>query len=388
MVTETQKPKVSVLLPSLNVQPYIRQCVESVTKQTLKDIEIICIDAGSTDGTIEIIEELRDNDSRIHIINSDKKSYGYQMNLGLKAANGKYIGIIETDDYADLNMFEQLYLAAEKNRVDVVKSNCYFQEKEKAELFEWCAGLPCGKPIRPKDHLSLFLRRPSIWSGFYKKSFLEENKIDFLETPGASYQDTSFAMKVLVSAEQILLLKDPYLHYRIDNPNSSIKSKEKTLFLNKEMKEVHRFLSLLPEKKNIFNSIIWDKEADVYNWNFRRLKDELKYEFLCGIQGRLREGLKKGYYDRRFLKWNVWKMIIETADDPFVYLSRHCDPVVYEQMLSRYPDKKPGKDQFNKWKMKELFQSAPQVIYDAVNQSSFYGVRYCVKQYLSKNKLA
>ena len=82
-------PVVSILMPSLNVVKYISECMESVIRQTLKDIEIICIDAGSTDGTFEKLVEYTEKDNRIRIIKSDRKSYGYQMNLGIDAAKGE-----------------------------------------------------------------------------------------------------------------------------------------------------------------------------------------------------------------------------------------------------------------------------------------------------------
>ena len=119
-------PKVSIVMPSLNVEKYIRQCMESVLKQTLEDIEIICVDAGSTDGTLEILEEYAHTDPRIQLMHSDKKSYGYQVNLGFDIACGEYLGIIETDDYADLEMFEVLYHIAKENDLDVVKSGFYY----------------------------------------------------------------------------------------------------------------------------------------------------------------------------------------------------------------------------------------------------------------------
>ena len=90
-------PLISVLMPSLNVGPYIRACIESVVNQTLENIEILCIDAGSTDGTLEVLREYEQADPRVQVIVSDVKSYGYQMNLGLRAARGQYIGIVETE---------------------------------------------------------------------------------------------------------------------------------------------------------------------------------------------------------------------------------------------------------------------------------------------------
>jgi glycosyltransferase involved in cell wall biosynthesis len=92
------KPKVSVILPSLNVVEYIEECLFSVINQTLKEIEIICVDAGSTDGTLDIIRKYQNLDTRIHLIQSEIKSYGKQMNMGVSAAKGEYVGIVETDD--------------------------------------------------------------------------------------------------------------------------------------------------------------------------------------------------------------------------------------------------------------------------------------------------
>ncbi len=111
--------------------------MDSVISQSLTNIEIICIDAGSTDGTYEVLQEYASADSRIKLIHSEKKSYGHQMNLGLDAANGEFIGIVETDDWADADMFSRLYEAASKHNVDVVLSNyfLYFSFPKERNVF-------------------------------------------------------------------------------------------------------------------------------------------------------------------------------------------------------------------------------------------------------------
>ena len=98
-------PKVSIIMPSLNVRPYIEQCMDSVLGQTLKDIEVICVDAGSDDGTRQILDQYAARDKRVKVLDSDRKSYGYQVNLGFDNASGQYLGIVETDDYADEVLF-------------------------------------------------------------------------------------------------------------------------------------------------------------------------------------------------------------------------------------------------------------------------------------------
>ena len=100
--------KVSVILPSLNAADSIEKCLQSILNQTLKEIEILCVDAGSTDGTCELLEKYAEADPRIRIVHSEQKSYGYQVNLGIELSQGKYIGIVESDDYIEKDMYEIL----------------------------------------------------------------------------------------------------------------------------------------------------------------------------------------------------------------------------------------------------------------------------------------
>ena len=113
--------KITIIMPSLNVRNYIRPCIESVLNQTLEDIDILSIDAGSTDGTLEILEEYAAADDRLQVIHADKKSYGYQVNLGIESANSEYIGIVETDDIIASNMYERLYQTAAVQNLEYVK---------------------------------------------------------------------------------------------------------------------------------------------------------------------------------------------------------------------------------------------------------------------------
>lgn len=121
----SNQPLVSILVPIYNVERYLRECLESIVVQTLDDIEIICIDDGSTDGSLAIVKEYQAQDDRIVLITKPNAGYGDTMNRGLEVAQGKYIGIVESDDIAQHNMFEKLSELAEYNNLDVVKSNFY-----------------------------------------------------------------------------------------------------------------------------------------------------------------------------------------------------------------------------------------------------------------------
>ena len=133
-------PKVTVVVPIYNVEKYLRQCLDSIVNQTLKDIEIICVDDGSTDSSPQIIQEYMDKDSRVKVITKPNSGYGNSMNRGFDMAEGEYIGIVESDDYADPEMFEEMYNVASSNQLDVVKSGFYYyysipkERNEKEEI--------------------------------------------------------------------------------------------------------------------------------------------------------------------------------------------------------------------------------------------------------------
>src|SRR5690554_5825547 len=98
------RPKVTVIVPFFNSENYIRECIESLVNQTLKELEIICINDGSTDGSYEIVQEYAQRDDRIVLISKYNTGYGHSMNLGLSLAKGEYIGILESDDYVVSSM--------------------------------------------------------------------------------------------------------------------------------------------------------------------------------------------------------------------------------------------------------------------------------------------
>ena len=163
-------PKISVIMPSLNVRPFIKECIESVINQTFRDLEIICVDAGSTDGTLEILKEYAKKDSRINIIQSNEKSYGHQMNIGIEASKGEYIGIVETDDFIDEKMYETLYQLTDSS-ADIVKVNFYHYSDEnnfKADTSK--LKLP-KTAFNVYENETILNGHPSIWAAIYKKTF-------------------------------------------------------------------------------------------------------------------------------------------------------------------------------------------------------------------------
>ena len=128
-----QFPKVSVIVPVYNVEAYLRQCLESLINQTLQEIEFICINDGSNDSSLEILYEFKKKDKRIRVVDKKNTGYGDTVNIGINMAAGEYIGILESDDFATLNMYKILYEKAIEYDADLVKGNyyCYYGEETK-----------------------------------------------------------------------------------------------------------------------------------------------------------------------------------------------------------------------------------------------------------------
>lgn len=221
-------PEITVILPSYNVADYIGECLESVVTQTFRDIEILCIDAGSTDGTLETIKEYMRADGRIRLYISDKKSFGYQMNLGISMAQSPYVAFVETDDYVLPDMLKTLYGLAEKHETDIVKAD-FDNVVRLSDGRTWVLreGFGSGETkyydrvISLKEHPELYRAEYFYWRGLYKREFLIRHGLRFQETPGASYQDMGFFYQLYLHADKVYFTKDAFYQYRRNREGSS-----------------------------------------------------------------------------------------------------------------------------------------------------------------------
>lgn len=282
-------PKVSAILPSLNVVAYIEKCLNSVQNQTLQDIEIICVDAGSTDGTAEIIRAHAASDSRITYVISEKRSYGYQMNLGLSMAFGEYIAILDTDDMIEPDMYENLYKTAVEQDADFVKADYReFCEEDGGLRFTKYARIIADdlyeRIVEPaREHRCFHANTTATWSGIYKNEFLKKNGVCYNETPGAAYQDTGFWFQVYAFAEKGYFLKKPFYLYRRDNPNSSVVRRGNAFAICDEFDFVLDKLEgtqRWPLVRDAFAYNFYDR----YKWNLERIAKEFHIEFLERMQ--------------------------------------------------------------------------------------------------------
>lgn len=315
-------PKVSILVPCYNVENYLPTCLDSITNQTLKEIEIICINDGSTDKTLDIIKSYKLKDNRIVIIDKNNSGYGDSMNKGLAIAKGEYVGIVESDDFVDTDMFDVLYKTAKVNDLDICRSTYFLYSNNKDMKEEKHPIVPKNIVIKPLESTLPFYQAPAIWSAIYKNSFLKLNNINFLTTPGASYQDTSFAFKCYLMANRFLMIDKSFLHYRKDNINSSVKSKGKIYSVCCEWAEIIRYT----EEKHLdskIKSLVFPLQYRTYIWNFQRLKFFAALRFTFAWSKEWNMLLQKNYNLEKITNKKQYKNIQVLIKHPLIFFIKN-----------------------------------------------------------------
>ncbi len=274
--------KVSVVMPILNTVNYIRECMDSLVNQTLTEIEILCVDANSTDGTREILQEYAERDSRVRLLTDTKGSSGYANNHGMECATGEYVAIVEPDDFVAPDMYERLYTIATENDAEVVRADykVFFGDGEAREYIDKAiAGKEdYGKVLNPAEQQQLFQNDMSTWAGIYKRQFIAENNICHNETPGAAYQDNGFWFLVMSHAKRVYYSPISGYRYRMDNPNSSVHNRSKIYAICDEYEFIEDRLVQDGIYEQFKDRYIWAKIIR-YLTSYYRLGDTLKEEF-------------------------------------------------------------------------------------------------------------
>ena len=325
--------KFSIIIPVCNVEKYLAECLDSILKLKKYPMEVICINDGSTDKSLTILEQFKTKDNRIQIIDKPNSGYGDSMNIGLKKASGDYIGIIESDDIALTGSFEKLLFFAEITNADVVKGNFNYYNSEKKEkvLYPNFKDFPYEKQISINNYPTLFFTAPAIWSGIYKKDFLVDNNIAFLPTPGASYQDTSFAFKVWAVAKSIYLIPDPIINYRQDSTGSSSNISKKVFNIFNETSAMESFL-LEHHLEHFYPEFVKTKFIS-YKWTLDRLNANDKKKFFLQWFPELKSEFEHGYFIKKYWDDYNWNFIHQLVFNSYSCIETICngwDPLAPE----------------------------------------------------------
>lgn len=237
--SETRVPDISVIVPIYNAESYLDQALDSIQAQTMDTIEILCLNDGSTDGSLNIMRRHAEEDPRIRVIDKPNEGYGATCNRGFDEARGLYISIVEPDDWIEPDMYTDMfiYAATFDACIDIVKTpywRIFMPDTPKQAKFH-CSYhhrvQPVTQPFTIDQAAHLLCHHPSIWSALYRRGFLEENNIRFMPIPGAGWADNPFLVETLCQAKTIVYLDKPYYCYREDTPEKSTQFAKRSTLL-------------------------------------------------------------------------------------------------------------------------------------------------------------
>ena len=302
--------KVSLLIPIYNAARYLRICLDSVMAQTLSDIEVICINDGSSDESLSIVREYMAKHPMIRLVDKRNSGYGHSLNEGLKVAKGKYVGIVESDDFVEPQMFECLYNQAEQSEAEVIKSNFFsFYSSKGNSFYEMLASCPYGRIFEPVCIPQIFFGEIYLWTGLYRLDFLKENDIWFNETPGASFQDVSFTFKVYASTKRMMAIRDAFYHYRKDNADSSVNSPDKVYCICDEFEEIRRWLSIHRNVAEKTRLVVPYMQFKRYMATYDRIAQCHKRDFLSRMISEFSEMRRYGEIETFYWQTEEWERL-------------------------------------------------------------------------------
>ncbi len=261
-------PAVSIIIPVYNSERHLDDCLASLQRQTLRNIEIICVNDGSLDRSAEKLERHAADDDRLVVIHQKNGGPAAARNTGLAKARGQYIGFVDSDDWVSDDYFETLYQHAERNDADLVRTEYFevFGEHTKpSHANPYLAHrFLAGEPLKVIDHLYV------IWNAIYRNSYLRENGIAYFDTNCDGVEDVPFTARAAHFSRRSLPMLGPQYFYRKEVENQlttvSLKRLDHTLtatritadFLNSvEHRNLHDYLSSF--RKNLINLNYWHK---------------------------------------------------------------------------------------------------------------------------------
>ena len=282
---EEENPvKVSVILPIYNVGKYLEQCLNSLISQTLYDIEIICVNDGSTDNCYNILEEYKQKDGRIKVIHKENEGTGIARNTGLKVATGECVAFVDPDDWIKNNMLERLYDLIKEKDLDIAMCmpDGFNEEKQVMETFSYFddgnfTKIPTDRVFNWKD-LSPFSYPMCVWNKLYKRKFLTENHIDFAEK--LDFEDHKVIFGALFHAKRMFFIPEKLYVYRHNRKGSILSDANKRLMDRMKMFDyVEKIMKDTGAYDSLKNELLIYQVHDLLYY-YTEIKPEFKEEYI------------------------------------------------------------------------------------------------------------
>lgn len=276
-------PKLTVIIPVYNTEKYLKQCLDSVLAQSFQDMEIICIDDGSTDGSSSILTEYAGRDFRVRLIHKENGGLVSVRKLGVAEAKGKYIGFVDSDDWIDPTMYESLYQEANKYGADMVSSN-YWQEGAYSNISRDAVtpGIYDDEGmVYLRDHAILDLKNHdkglsgSLCTKIFRTSLLRK-VIPQIPDEVTVSEDKLTTITFLLECKKVIVLDEAYYHYRI-NQNSMFHAEDTDYLLNYH--RVYKYFRELYNNKNFTDNMRRQSELYVVQFLIKGINTQLGFSF-------------------------------------------------------------------------------------------------------------
>ncbi len=291
---ECVAPEISVVIPVYNAAAYMSAALDSLLAQSFSDWEAICVNDGSTDDSLAILQQYAERDRRIRIIDGPNGGYGRAMNRGMDAAGGKYLAILEPDDELPRNAYRHLYALAEKHGADIAKGcvSRFVQQGSRRNYVE-TTRIPralCALPICPQKQQQAFTLCMNTWTCLYNRKFLEQHGIRHHETPGAAYQDNGLFFLSFAHAQKLICTNEVVYLCRRDNAGSSVHAIGRRPYaMRDEYAYIRRELEKTPELWQQLRPAWLRKRLDNHFFTYSHLPAEDKAAYLADLKAELAE---------------------------------------------------------------------------------------------------
>ena len=275
--------KVSIIIPVYNCEQYLEDCLQSVLTQTLRALEVICVDDGSTDDSYDILEEYKEKDSRIIVIHKENKGTGAARNDGLRLAKGECIGFVDPDDWVKPEMYERLYSLIKEKNLDIAM--CMpdgFDEKNRVNApFPYFIDdnfdiIPDDKIFNWRD-ISPFKYPMCVWNKLYTKELFDKNNIDFAQ--GLDFEDHKVIFGALLAAEKIFFVREKLYVYRYNREGSVLTDNNRRLIDHIEIFNIVEDILKKTDTQTLLREDFLTYKVHNLLYYYSMIKDEFKSEY-------------------------------------------------------------------------------------------------------------
>lgn len=257
-----ENPEISIIVPVYNCEPYIEECLKSISNQAFKDFEALIVNDGSTDNSENIIMDFIKKDDRFKLLTKKNGGQSSARNLGLRCAKGKYIAFLDSDDFIKPEFFEKLHTRAEENKLDIVMSGIEVHNEITGEITAddpyfslLCFNENFDNKIFDYNSCLDFIFRICVvpWNKLYKRRFLNKNNLRFIE--GLNFEDNVFFLEAFLKAQRVEIVQEALVCYRFFSLTSYSRTNDKQDFKKLDFFKIVKLQEKILKQNDLYEAL-------------------------------------------------------------------------------------------------------------------------------------